>query len=133
MFGLSGYLGIALAVSLAATGAASWWALHEYGVAAAQASRDRAQIAQVEAQATANALAEQQAIDKAERRKLQVMAARAQHYAQRQQQIAASAVQAATRARAQIAAAVQQEGPQACASQPIPPAILQPLTAGGAP
>ena len=76
MLGLSGYLGIALAVSLAATSAASWLAWHEHGIAVAQASRDRAQIAQVQAQATAHALSQQQVIDRAALLHTQTMLAR---------------------------------------------------------
>jgi len=42
---------------------AGWAALHEYGVARSQASRDQASIGQAQASATAAALRQQQAID----------------------------------------------------------------------
>ena len=110
MFGLSGYLWIALAVSLAATAAAGWFALHEYGVAAAQASRDRAQIAQVQAQETAKALAEQQAIDWL------------------RQLHATSSAQAST-ANQSVRTIIRTEPATACARQPIPQAILRQINA----
>ena len=127
MFGLSGYLWIALAVSLAATAAAGWFALHEYGVAAAQASRDRAQIAQVQAQETAKALAEQQAIDKAQAATRAAMQAQAQKAIDWLRQLHATSSAQASTANQSVRTIIRREPPTACARQPIPQAILSQL------
>ena len=123
MFGLSGYLGIALAVSLAATSAAAWLAWHEHGIAVAQASRDRAQIAQVEAQATAKALAEQQAIDKAEAATRAAMQAQAQKAIDWLRQLQATAGAQASTANQTVRTIIRREPATACARTCIPPAI----------
>lgn len=127
MFGLSGYLGIGLALSLAATAAASWLAWHEHGIAVAQASRDRAQIAQVEAQATAKALAEQQAIDKAEAATRAAMQAQAQKAIDWLRQLQATAGAQASTATQTVRTIIRRESATACARQPIPQAILSQL------
>ena len=127
MFGLSGYLGIALAVSLAATTAAGWFAIHEYGVAAAQASRDRAQIAQVEAQATANALKQQQAIDKAQAATRMAMQAQANAAVSWLAKIGAQSTAQASSANQTVRTIIRTEPATACARQPIPAQILAQL------
>ena len=127
MFGLSGYLGIALAVSLAATSAASWLAWHEHGIAVAQASRDRAQIAQVEAQATATALKQQQAIDKAQAATRAAMQAQANAAVAWLAQIGARSSAQASSANQTVRTIIRTEPATACARQPIPQAILSQL------
>ncbi len=122
-FGLTGYLGIALAVSLAATGAAGYLAWHEHGIAVAQASRDRAQIAQVEAQATATALKQQQAIDKAEAATRAAMQAQATKSIEWLRQLQATAGAQASTATQTVRTIIRMEPPTACARTCIPPAI----------
>lgn len=122
-FGLSGYLGIALAVSLAAAAIAGWFALHEYGVASAQASRDRAQIAQVQAQATANALRQQQAIDKAEAATRAAMQTQAQKAIDWLRQLQATSGAQATTETQTVRTIIRREPATACARTCIPPAI----------
>ena len=124
MFGLSGYLWIALAVSLAATAAAGWFALHEYGVAAAQASRDRAQIAQVQAQETAKALAEQQAIDKSEAAKVAKLQAEADQATAWLNKYRNISLAQASSANQTVRTIIRTEPATACARQPIPAPIL---------
>ena len=127
MFGLTGYLGIALAASLAATAATSWLAWHEHGIAVAQASVDRARIAQVQATATASALKLQQAIDAAQSAKLAAL------QAQSNQAIAWLATYRTTStinayaANRSVRTIIHQEPATACARQPIPAAILSAL------
>ena len=123
MFGLTGYLGIALAVSLAATAAAGWFGLHEYGVATAQAARDRAQIAQVEAQATATALKQQQAIDKAEAATRAAMQAQAQKAIDWLRQLQTLSSAQASTANQTVRTIIRMEPATACARTCIPPAI----------
>ncbi len=127
MFGLTGYLGIALAVSLAATAAAGWFGLHEYGVATAQAARDRAQIAQVEAQATASALAEQQAIDKAQAATRAAMQAQANAAMSWLAKLGAQSTAQASSANQTVRTIIRTEPATACARQPIPTQILAQL------
>ena len=127
MFGLTGYLGIALAVSLAATAAAGWFGLHEYGVATAQAARDRAQIAQVEAQATASALAEQQAIDKAQAATRAAMQAQANAAMSWLAKLGAQSTAQASSANQTVRTIIRTEPATACARQPIPAQILAQL------
>ena len=123
MFGLSGYLGIALAVSLAATTAAGWLAWHEHGIAVAQASRDRAQIAQVEAQATATALKQQQAIDKAQAATRAAMQAQANAAVSWLAKIGATSAAQASSANQTVRTIIRTEPVTACARTCIPPAI----------
>ncbi len=122
-FALTGYLGIALAASLAATAAAGWFALHEYGVAVAQASRDRAKIAQVEAQATAGALKEQQAIDKAEAATRAAMQAQAQKAIDWLRQLQDTSSAQASTANQTVRTIIRTEPATACARMCIPPPI----------
>ena len=129
MFGLSGYLGIALAASLAATGAAAWLAWHEHGIAVAQASRDRARIAQVEAQATADALKQQQAIDRSEAAKvakLQAEADAATAWLDKYRNISVAQASSATQT---VRTIIRTEPATACARQPIPAQILAQINA----
>ena len=124
MFGVSGYLGVALAASLAATAAAGWLAWHEHGIAVAQASRDRAKIAQVEAQATATALKQQQAIDKAEAATRAAMQAQANAAVAWLAKIGASNSAQASSANQTVRTIIRTEPATACARQPIPAPIL---------
>ena len=129
MSGLTAYLGIGLAVSLAATTAAGWLAWHEHGIAVAQASVDRARIAQVQATATASALKRQQAIDAAQSAKLAAL------QAQSNQAIAWLATYRTTStinayaANRSVRTIIHQEPATACARQPIPAPILAQLHA----
>ena len=127
MFGLSGYLGIALAASLAATAAAGWLAWHEHGIAVAQASRDRAQIAQVEAQATASALKQQQAIDKAQAATRAAMQAQATAAVAWLAKLGAQSTAQASSANHTVRTIIRTEPVTACARQPIPAQILAQL------
>ena len=127
MFGVSGYLGVALAASLAATAAAGWLAWHEHGIAVAQASRDRAQIAQVEAQATANALKQQQAIDKAQAATRMAMQAQANAAVSWLAKIGAQSTAQASSANQTVRTIIRTEPATACARQPIPAQILAQL------
>ena len=127
MFGVSGYLGVALAASLAATAAAGWLAWHEHGIAVAQASRDRAQIAQVEAQATANALKQQQAIDKAQAATRMAMQAQANAAVSWLAKIGAQSTAQASSANQTVRTIIRTEPATACAHQPIPTQILAQL------
>ena len=110
--------------------AAGWAALHEYGVARSQASRDQAQVAVIQQQATAKALEQQQAID------AQELAAANKRRAQAEQAVAiarvatAAALAHATAAQESVRQIIRQEGPTACAKQPIPAPILSQLNGG---
>ena len=130
MFGLTGYLGIALAASLAATAAAGWLAWHEHGIAVAQASVDRARIAQVQATATAGALKEQQAIDAKELAAANKRRAQAEQAAAIARATTAAALAHATAAQESVRQIIRQEGPTACAKQAIPAPILSQLNGG---
>ncbi len=130
MFGVSGYLGVALAASLAATAAAGWLAWHEHGIAVAQASRDRAQIAQVEAQATANALKQQQAIDKAQAATRAAMQAQANAAVAWLAKIGASNSAQASSANQTVRTIIRTEPATACAHQLIPAQILAQINGG---
>lgn len=124
MFGLSGYLGIGLAASLAATAAAGWLAWHEHGIAVAQASVDRARIAQVEATATASALKLQQAIDRSEAAKvakLQAEADAATAWLDKYRNISVAQASSATQT---VRTIIRTEPATACAREPIPAPIL---------
>ena len=123
MFGLSGYLGVALAVSLAAASAGGWLAWHEHGIAVAQASRDRAQIAQVEAQATANALKQQQAIDKAQAATRAAMQAQANAAVAWLAKIGAQSIAQASSANQTVRTIIRMEPATACARMCIPPTL----------
>ena len=109
---------------------AGWAALPEYGVARSQASRDQAEVAGVQQQATAKALAQQQAIDAKE------LAAADKRRAQAEQAVAiarattAAALAHATAAQQSVRQIIRQEGPTACAQQPIPAPILTQLRGG---
>ena len=127
MFGVSGYLGVALAASLAATAAAGWLAWHEHGIAVAQASRDRAKIAQVEAQATATALKQQQAIDKAQAATRAAMQAQANAAVSWLAKIGAQSAGQASTANQTVRTIIRTEPATACARQPIPAQILAQL------
>ena len=124
MFGVSGYLGVALAASLAATAAAGWLAWHEHGIAVAQASRDRAKIAQVEAHATANALAQQQAIDKSEAAKVAKLQAEADQATAWLNKYRNISLAQASSANQTVRTIIRTEPATACARQPIPGPIL---------
>ncbi len=123
MFGLSGYLGIALAASLAATGAASWLAWHEHGIAVAQASVDRARIAQVQAAATASALKQQQAIDKAQAATRAAMQAQANAAVAWLAKIGAQSAGQASTANQTVRTIIRTEPATACARMCIPPSL----------
>ena len=130
MFGLTGYLGIALAASLAATAAAGWLAWHEHGIAVAQASVDRARIAQVQATATASALKLQQAIDAAQSAKLVALQAQGNQaiaWLGKYRTTSTTNAHAATRS---VRTIIRHEPATACARQPIPGPILAQLRAG---
>ena len=129
MFGLSGYLGIALAASLAATAAAGWLAWHEHGIAVAQASRDRAQIAQVEAQATADALRQQQAIDASEAAKVAKLQAEADQATAWLNKYRNISLAQASSANQTVRTIIRTEPATACARQPIPATILAQINA----
>ena len=129
MFGVSGYLGVALAASLAATAAAGWLAWHEHGIAVAQASVDRARIAQVQATATAGALKLQQALDAAQAAKLAALQAQSNQaiaWLAQYRTASSSTAHAATRS---VRTIIRQEPATACSRQPIPPPILAQLRA----
>ena len=124
MFGLTGYLGIALAASLAATTAAGWLAWHEHGIAVAQASVDRARIAQVQATATAAALKMQQAIDAAHAAQLAALQAQSNQaiaWLGKYRTTTTTNAHAATRS---VRTIIRQEPATACAWQQIPRPIL---------
>lgn len=127
MFGLTGYLGIALAAAVAVAGASGWAALHEYGVAKAQASRDRAQIAQAQAQATAAALKQQQAIDAKQAAELAAMQAKAGAATAWLDQFKGVSTAQASSANRSIRTIIRTEPANACARQPIPASILAQL------
>ena len=129
MFGLTGYLGIGLAVSLAATTATGWLAWHEHGIAVAQASVDRARIAQVQATATAAALKEQQAIDAAQAAKLAALQAQSNAAAAWLAQYRTTSTTHAHAANRSVRTIIRQEAATACAWQQIPPPILAQLHA----
>ena len=129
MFGLSGYLGIALAASLAATAAAGWLAWHEHGIAVAQASRDRVQIAQVEAQATADALRQQQAIDASEAAKVAKLQAEADQATAWLNKYRNISLAQASSANQTVRTIIRTEPATACARQPIPATILAQINA----
>ena len=129
MFGLSGYLGSALAASLAATAAAGWLAWHEHGIAVAQASRDRAQIAQVEAQATADALRQQQAIDASEAAKVAKLQAEADQATAWLNKYRNISLAQASSANQTVRTIIRTEPATACARQPIPATILAQINA----
>ncbi len=129
MFGLTGYLGIALAASLAATTAAGWLAWHEHGIAVAQASVDRARIAQVQATATAGALKEQQAIDAAQAAKLAALQAQSNAAVAWLAQYRTTSTTHAHAANRSVRTIIRQEPATACARQPIPGPILAQLHA----
>ena len=129
MFGLTGYLGIALAASLAATTAAGWLAWHEHGIAVAQASVDRARIAQVQATATTGALKLQQAIDAAQSVKLVALQAQSNQaiaWLATYRTTTTTHAHAATRS---VRTIIRREAATACARQPIPAPILAQLHA----
>ena len=123
MLGLTGYLGIALAVSLAATGAAGMLAWHEHGIAVAQASRDRAQIAQVEAQATAAVLKQQQALDSKEAAQVAAMNAKAASATAWLNQFKGVSVAQASSSNRSIRTIIRTEPATACARACIPATI----------
>ena len=127
MFGLTGYLGIALAASLAATAATSWLAWHEHGIAVAQASVDRARIAQVQATATAGALKLQQAIDAAQSAKLVALQAQGNQAIAWLGKYRTTSTTNAHAANRSVRTIIRQEPATACARQPIPPSILSAL------
>ena len=129
MFGLTGYLGIGLAVSLAATTATGWLAWHEHGIAVAQASVDRARIAQVQATATAAALKEQQAIDAAQAAKLAALQAQSNAAAAWLAQYRTTSSTHAHAANRSVRTIIRQEPATACSRQPIPGPILAQLHA----
>ena len=124
MFGLSGYLGIALAASLAATTAAGWLAWHEHGIAVAQASVDRARIAQVQATVTAGALKLQQAIDAAQSAKLVALQAQGNAAVAWLAKYRTTSTTNAHAANRSVRTIIRQEPATACARQPIPAPIL---------
>ena len=109
---------------------AGWAALHEYGVARSQASRDQAQVAVAQQEAAAKALAQQQLIDAKE------VAAANKRRAQAEQAVAiarattAAALAHAAAAQQSVRQIIRQEGPQSCAQQPIPAPILSQLNGG---
>lgn len=109
-------------------GGAGWIALHEYHVAASQASRDQAQYAIAQQQATADALRQQQQIDAQELAKANKMRQQAEDAARIATQTTAAALAHAAASQQAVRTIIRQEGPTACASQPIPPAILSQLT-----
>ena len=125
MFGLSGYLGIALAVSLAAAAIAGWFGLHEYGVAAKQAAHDRAAVAIATAQAANVARTMQQQADQQRLDYLHKLLARAQMAYATQQQIAASGARRLSAANIKLATLTAQAPATACIRGPIPPAAKQ--------
>ena len=133
MFGLSGYLGIGLAASLAATAAAGWLAWHEHGIAVAQAAVDRARIAQVEATATASALKLQQAINAAEAAKVAALQAQINQAIAWLDQYRTASTTTAHAATRSVRTIIRHEAPSACARQPIPAQILAQLRAGAGP
>ena len=124
MFGLTGYLGIGLAASLAATAAAGWLAWHEHGIAVAQASVDRARIAQVQATATAGALKMQQAIDAAQAAKVAALQAQSNQAVAWLGKYRTTTTTNAHAANRSVRTIIRQEPATACARQPIPAPIL---------
>ena len=124
MFGLTGYLGIGLAASLAATAAAGWLAWHEHGIAVAQASVDRARIAQVQATATASALKMQQAIDAAQSAKLVALQAQGNQAIAWLGKYRTTSTTNSHAANRSVRTIIRQEPATACARQPIPAPIL---------
>lgn len=127
MFGLSPYVLIGGAAGWALAALMGWATLHEHGVAASQASRDQASYATAQAQITAHALAEQQAIDA----KQLAQADRMRRDAERAVKVAQATVHAAlvhaSAANSRIRVIVRHEPPSACARQPIPAQILSQL------
>ena len=123
MGALTAYLGIGLAVSLAATTAAGWLAWHEHGIAVAQASVDRARIAQVQATATTTALKLQQAIDAAQAAKLAALQAQSDQaiaWLGKYRTTTTTNAHAATRS---VRTIIRHEPATACARTCIPPAL----------
>ncbi len=125
--GLTGYLGIALAAAVAVAGASGWAALHEYGVAQSQAARDAAKIAQVQAQANAVTLKQQQAIDAAQARNVATLYAHGTTAVAWLAQFQGVQTQATHTSNRTIRTIIRREPPSACARQPIPASILKAL------
>lgn len=123
MLGLTGYLGIALAAAVAVAGASGWAALHEYGVAQSQAARDAARIAQVEAQATAAVLKQQQALDSKEAAQVAAMNAKAASATAWLNQFKGVSVAQASSSNRSIRTIIRTEPATACARACIPATI----------
>ena len=130
MFGLSlPTLGIAVA-GYALAAALGWAALHEHGVAASQAARDQASIAQVQATATAAALRQQQAIDAKELAQANKMRQQAERAVMIAHQTVQAAIAQAASSQQTIRTIIRSEPAAACARQPIPAPILSQLEGG---
>lgn len=125
MLGLSPGVLIAGAAGYALAAVLGWAALHEYGVAASQRSRDRASVARSNAKAantarTMQATADQQRIDY-----LHALLARAQMAYATQQQIAASGARQLSAANIKLAALTAQAPATACIRQPVPAQVAR--------
>ena len=124
MFGLNlPTLGIA-AAGYALSAALGWAAWHEHGVAASQAARDQASIAQVQATATAAALKQQQAIDAQELAQANKMRQQAEQAVLIAHQTVTAALAHAAASQQTIRTIIRSEPGAACARQPIPAPIL---------
>ena len=129
MFGLSWPLLAGLVLGWLLAGLFGWGCIHEYGVAHATAAQDSAIYAKAQADVTAKALAQQQAIDA----KQLAQADRMRKDAEKAVSIAQATIKAANdnaaKARAAIRVIIRKEPPSACAKAPIPAGILGQLHA----
>ena len=103
---------------------AGWAALHEYGVARSQASRDQAQVAVAQQQATAKALVQQQAIDAQELAQANKMRLQAEQAVAAARVTVREALAHAAASQQAVRTIIRSEPATACARQAIPPAIL---------
>jgi hypothetical protein len=125
MFGLNPYVLAGAAAGWALAALMGWAALHEHGVAASQASRDQAAYAVAQAQATASALKQQQAIDAKELAQANKMRTQAEQAVAIANATVKAALDHAATAKQRVRTIIRHEPPSACARQPIPPKLLK--------
>ena len=138
MFGLNSYVLAGAAAGWLLAGLLGWAALHEHGVAASQASRDRASYAAAQAASTALALRQQQAIDAQELAKANKMRQQAEQAVMIAHQTLQAALAHAASSQQTIRMITRTLPPTACARVlPAPPRLCAsipgcaPLISGG--
>ena len=124
MFGLNPYVLAGAAAGWLLAGLLGWAALHEHGVAASQASRDRASYAAAQAASTALALRQQQAIDAREIAKANTMRLQAEQAVAAARVTVQAALAHAAASQQAVRTIIRSEPATACARQTIPPPIL---------